>query len=402
MRIAYVCADAGVPVFGRKGCSIHVQEIIRAFLKQGAQVELFASRTGGEPLMDLMAMPLHPLPAPPKGELDEREKVSYEANRDLRAALETAGRFDFVYERYSLWSCAAMDYARALNVPGILEVNAPLVEEQIRHRGLINRTLAEQVAERVFGTASAVVAVSAEVAEYVRRRVAEKTRVHVVPNGVNPARFPPNQKPSLPAAPETFTVGFVGTLKPWHGLEYLVEAFARLCESDERARLLIVGDGPERAGIEDDLRKRKLLDRAHLTGAVEPSEIPGLLASMDVAAAPYPPGANFYFSPLKVYEYMAARLPVAASGIGQLENVIENETNGLLVPAGDAEALARALERLRSDCDLRIRLGRAARASIVEKHTWDAVAQRIFAIAGFDEPAKFSRGKFQLLAEAIK
>lgn len=398
-RIAYVCADAGVPVFGQKGCSIHVQEVIRAFLKKGASVELFASRTGGEPPKDLAFVRLHSLPSPPKGDLSEREEACYQANRALRDALKKAGRFDFVYERYSLWSFATMEYARATNTPGILEVNAPLVEEQERHRGLINRERAEQVAETVFKAAHAVVAVSDEVAKYVRRFVEEKDHVYVVANGVNPARFRQNQKSSFSAESEAFTVGFVGTLKPWHGLEYLIEAFARLRARNEQIKLLIVGDGPERPRIEENLRAKSLLEVVRFTGAVNPDEVPGLLASMDVAVAAYPPGANFYFSPLKVYEYMAAGLPVVASRIGQLENVIEDKVNGLLVPPGDVDALADALEHLRKNRELRIRMGQAARSAVIEKHTWDAVAHRIFAIAKIDGGAEFRREQFRQMAE---
>ena len=73
MRLAYVCADPGVPVFGRKGASIHVQEVVRALDARGVEVELFASRTGGDPPPGLEKVPLHGLPAPPKGDLAARE-----------------------------------------------------------------------------------------------------------------------------------------------------------------------------------------------------------------------------------------------------------------------------------------------------------------------------------------
>lgn len=386
MRIAYVCADPGVPVFGRKGCSIHVQEVIHAFRGLGANVELFATRTGGDPPPEFANVNVHSLTALPKGDIAEREDAAFRANDDLREALKSAGRFELVYERYSLWSFAAMEYAREANVPGLLEVNAPLIEEQAKHRGLVNRRRAESVAEKVFSSAAAVLAVSDQVANYVKQYLAEKDRVYVVPNGVDPSRFPQDQKPSLLSPPGTFTIGFVGTLKPWHGLEYLIEAFAILRESDEQTRLLIVGDGPERPKIEEVLKTKSLLNAVHFTGAVPPHEIPGLLASMDAAAAPYPAGENFYFSPLKVYEYMAAGIPVAASRIGQLENVIDDKINGLLVSPGNAIELARALEQLRNDAELRTRLSRAARAAVIEKHTWEAVARRIFAIANLDIP----------------
>src|SRR5262249_53202779 len=82
--------------------------------------------------------------------------------------------------------------------------------------------------------------------------------------------------------------------------------------------LLIVGDGPERPRLEADLCARGLRELTQFTGSVDSDEVPGLLASMEVAVAPYPKLASFYFSPLKVYEYMAAGLPIVASRIGQL------------------------------------------------------------------------------------
>lgn len=384
MRIAYACADPGVPVFGQKGCSIHVQEIIRALIGQGAHVVLFATRLEGDPPPDLASVRLHPLPAVPRGDLASREQAALAANRDLRIALECEGPFDLVYERYSLWSFAGMEYAQAMGVPGLLEVNAPLIDEQSEHRGLVDRAGAERVAQQVFAAATVLIAVSEEIAAYLECSPAARGRVQVVPNGVNPDRFASGVKASCPGRAGTFTVGFVGTLKPWHGLSILVEAFAIFHDHDSNRQLLIVGDGPERESLVADLSARKLLEAAcaHLTGAVAPSQVPGLVASMDVAIAPYPPLSAFYFSPLKVYEYMAAGRPVIASRIGQLANLIEDGVNGLLCPAGDPVALAAALDRLRREPELRARLGRAARATVLRHHTWEAVARRILHLAG--------------------
>jgi glycosyltransferase involved in cell wall biosynthesis len=177
-------------------------------------------------------------------------------------------------------------------------------------------------------------------------------------------------------------VGFVGSLKPWHGLPILVEAFARLHRTDMNTRLRIVGDGPERRRLENDLDAHGVRHAAVLTGAVAPAEVPGLLASMDVAVAPYPAGDHCYFSPLKVYEYMAAGLPVVASRIGQLVEVIRDDINGLLCHPGDAVDFAGAFIRLRSEPALRSRLGTAARATVATRHTWAEVARRILDFAG--------------------
>ncbi|MBD2344558.1 glycosyltransferase family 4 protein [Anabaena subtropica] len=377
MRVAYICADPGIPVFGQKGCSIHVQEVIRALIGQGGQVTLFATRIGGELPADLADVVVHQLPPIPKLERAVREQVALASNPDLRLNLEKFGSFDLIYERYSLWSYGAMEYAQAMGIPGLLEVNSPLIIEQAQHRGLIDRQSAETVASRVFSAATALIAVSDAVKTYLLDYV-DSSKVHVIPNGVNPHRFSNLRSASQR---ESFTVGFVGSLKPWHGLPILTEAFSLLHQRVPNAKLLIVGDGPERENLEAELATRGLDAHTQFTGAVNPDEIPQLLAAMDVAVAPYAAQADFYFSPLKVYEYMAAGLPVVVSQIGQLTDLIDPGVNGMLCPPGDAIALADTLEQLWRSPTLRHSLGQAARKTVIANHTWDAIAGQILHIA---------------------
>ena len=131
MRVAYVCADRGVPIFGRKGASIHVQEVVRALMARGARIELFVANLGNGAPAGLEMVPVYLLSALPKRERAAREQEAIRANRDLRDALEREGPFELIYERYSLWSFAGMEYARDTEVPGLLEVNAPLIQEQV-------------------------------------------------------------------------------------------------------------------------------------------------------------------------------------------------------------------------------------------------------------------------------
>jgi glycosyltransferase involved in cell wall biosynthesis len=394
MRIAYVCADPGVPVFGRKGCSIHVQEVLRALTRRGAELELFAARFDGPPPGDLELIPLHPLAAAPKGDLAVRERQSLEANGALAAALRRCRPFDAVYERYSLWSHAGMEHAQAASAPGLLEVNAPLIEEQRACRGLVNEAAAWQTAERCFEAATALLAVSQEVAAYLSAFGVDSERIHVIPNGVAPDRFA-GVAPVRPRREETFTIGFVGTLKPWHGLEMLVEVFSLLHRRDPTYRLLLVGDGPMRAALERDLASRgeSLVAAVEFAGSVPHDAVPGWLAAMDVATAPYPDLPGFYFSPLKVLEYMAAGLPVVASRIGQLTELIADGLDGLLTAPGDAAALARGIERLRRDRLLRKRLQEAARRSVTQGRTWDHVARRILELASSPAPLGAAPGR---------
>lgn len=389
IRLAYVSADPGVPVFGRKGNSVHVQEVVRALRGLEIDVELFARRIDGDAPPGLEDVPVHRLPKLPSAKDPSRERRALESNGEIRAMLEQAGPFDVIYERYALFSFAGMEYAQASGVPGLLEVNAPLIEEAARYRGLDRIAAAREASERAFSAATRLVAVSEEVASWLRTQVDPPDRTVVVPNGVAPGRFPEGLRPAIPHEPGTFTVGFVGSLRPWHGLSVLADAFLRLRALDPASRLLVVGDGPAREELVTALSNGGALEGARLTGAVSPEEIPALLASMDVAVAPYPALSGFYFSPLKIYEYLAAGLPVVASRIGQITAIVQDGINGLLCAPGDAAGFAGALDRLRRDRDLCGKLGRGARASIGEEQTWDGVARRLLGLAGFESgPAR--------------
>jgi glycosyltransferase involved in cell wall biosynthesis len=224
------------------------------------------------------------------------------------------------------------------------------------------------------------------VAEYLNNYVEAQGKVYVVPNGVDPDRFDHRSKMLNPNfSPEDFVIGFVGTMKPWHDLQTLVDAFALFYEQEPQGRLLLIGDGPIKSQIEAQIKQRGCSDAVHFTGAVTSAEIPQLLASMDVAVAPYPLATNSYFSPLKVYEYMAAGLAVIASEVGQLQELIDDGINGLLCPQENSCVLAEKLQYLKANPELRLRLGQTARQQVIANHTWDAVVTKLLKLAGSNQ-----------------
>lgn len=378
MHIAYVCADPGVPVFGRKGCSVHVQEVVRSFLKREASVTLLARRFDGAAPHGLEALRSVALPLVSGISGAEREQALSTANAALPRLLSDHGAFDLVYERFSLWSHAAMAWAQTRGIPGVLEVNAPLVDEQERHRALHDRATAVSIAQQALDTASHIVAVSTGVADWVCDQGIACDKVKVIANGVDVSRFV-----QLPLRAEKCpTIGFVGTLKPWHGLEHLVSAASSLRARGRDFRMLIVGDGPERAALDAQIDSAGLRPVTTLTGAVDPAEVPGLIAQMDIAVAPYPDIADFYFSPLKVMEYMSAGRAVLASAIGDIIGLVDHDVTGRLYPAGNVAELAAQLDLLLADGNLRARLGNAARKQAIAAMSWDSVAERILSFAG--------------------
>ncbi|WP_380184105.1 glycosyltransferase family 4 protein [Kalamiella sp. sgz302252] len=378
MRIAFICADSGIPVFGSKGAAVHVQEVLRALLRQGAEIVLFARRIE-KPPEDLQPIKLVALDPLPSGDAVARAEAALAANAQLEQALRAEEPFDLVYERYSLWSFAGLAYAHRQGWPAVLEVNAPLIEEQKRYRELAAEEKAEAVLRSLLASATAVIAVSPGVKKWLTTFApASAKRIHVVANGVDPQRFAPRLMANR--VDNALTIGFVGSLKPWHGVENLLEAFALLQAQRPESWLLIVGDGPERERLQA-LTQRRAIGNVVFTGAVAPAAVPEWLGKMDIAVAPYPQLADFYFSPLKIYEYMAAQLPVVTTRVGHLAEVVNDKVTGMLVEPEDPAALCACLLQLADNPLLRQRLGEAGRRFVEQHHSWDGVAKEILRIA---------------------
>lgn len=371
MRIAYVCADPGVPVFGSKGCSLHAQEVIREFLRRGDTVELFAVRPGGEPPEELLRVRSRTVPMRTADEVSERETALLEANTTVARLLTEQGPFDLIYERHSLWAYAAAEYGLRTGTPMVLEVNAPLIEEQSLYRELANRTGAEAASRRCHRAASLVACVSAGVAEYSLQQGAIQSRIQIVPNGVRTDRFLAATRGLYPDT--VFTLGFVGTLRPWHAVNDLIDAYAIVRSRGVNIRLLVVGDGPQRDILTQQAASlpESVARGIEWVGAVSPELIPAYLARMDVAVAPYASAGACYFSPLKLFEYMAAGLPIVAANAGQLDEVLEEAVTALLYEPGDVRSLANAIQRVHDDPSLAARMGEAARTEARLHHGWD-------------------------------
>jgi len=370
MRIAYVTVDPGIPVFGTKGASVHIQEVVRELIRRGHDVTVHTTRAGRDIPDDLAGLEV----IETRIDVDDpgaRERAQQEVSARIAARI-IAGGADLVYERYSLFSTALAEVAEATGAAGVLEVNAPLIEEQRTHRVLVDEEAAAKALARQVAAATATVAVSDPVRDWVRERTGSES-VHTVPNGVSITRIVP--RPEDIGDP---VVTFVGTLKPWHGVADLLAAAAL---AKRPWKLRIIGDGPERAALEE--QAAGLGVEVDFRGAVAPADMPGQLAGSAIGVAPYPDlggEQQQYFSPLKVYEYLAAGLPVVASAVGQLPQILGEL--GTLVPPSDPAALAAAIDTLAADPVLRGKLGWRGRVQAEEKHSWAGAVDRILGLAG--------------------
>jgi len=398
VRLLYLCSDFGIDPAGTKGASIHVRSVTRAMCEIGHDVRILSPKGGCIP--DHPAQPILGVgggPAESMGKLLKKWLVDHGLTdapaRELRPLIYNAwvgepalaalreNPPEAILERLSLFSHVGIDLSEALDVPLVVEMNAPLADEAEAYRALQLRPLAREIEGRVLRRADGVVVVSQALAKRLVEAGVRPERVHVVPNGADPSFFtgiPPRE--SCRARWEldgAFVVGFVGSLKPWHGVDVLLRAFERLHRDDPRARLLIVGEGPWAPSLRGLAIDLGLGDRVTFTGALPHAEIPRVLGALDVAVAPFLQVHDFYFSPIKMFEYMAAGLCVVGSRLGQIAGVVQDGVNGLLCEPDDPESLYRTLRRAQGDAALRRRLGSAARESIRAGYTWTHTARRL-------------------------
>jgi glycosyltransferase involved in cell wall biosynthesis len=408
VRILYVNFDRGIPVLGDKGASVHVREFVRAAVELGHEVLLACARAGtgnaappGE-MVELSLPGRRERPAaqaaPQPGDTNgvraplidqELSKLAYDewvGERLLAELGARAFRPDLIYERHSLFSTVGVSVAARLGCPRILEVNAPLAEEQKRFRGLTLESVARRMEAESFRGAAAIVAVSEQVRAYVQALSGVRgERIHVLPNGVDVDRFACSSgrdelRGRLGYGPGDCALAFVGSFKPWHGTSFLLEVFAGLAPIRPAARLFAVGDGPEWTGLRERVSAAEFHQRVCLPGRVPHAQIPSWVAAADIMVAPYQAIENFYFSPLKVLEALAGGRPVVAPRLGQLAELIEHGRTGLLYPPGDARACRDAILSLIDDPAARGAMGVAARAAAAG-HSWQSVVRRVLEIA---------------------
>ena len=401
MKIAYICSDIDITVFGTEGCSVHIREVAEALCGLGHEVVVISPCLGKRPAASSRARYVE---LAPQG-LNERawrfleeEPLVREGRmaRDLKSVffnawLQAAAaklfldeKPDLIYERYALfgWSGAAL--SRQYGIPLILEVNAPLTDEQEGYDQFTLVETARGMEMEILRAADAVLPVSDRLKQWIIGMGADPARISVVPNGISRQRF------SVMASGEKFrkqydltgnwVIGYVGSFQSWHDTTGLLSAFAKLYREQPRVRLLLVGEGELKASMQERVRQAGLESAVTFTGHVSHERMPDCLAAMDIAVVPYAKLSNFYFSPIKLFECMAAGKPTVAADIGQISAVIVHGETGWLYPPGERDALCQSLRTLFHDAALAARIGAAGRAAVLAGYTWEAVAAKIVRI----------------------
>jgi glycosyltransferase involved in cell wall biosynthesis len=142
-----------------------------------------------------------------------------------------------------------------------------------------------------------------------------------------------------------------------------------------------VGEGLEREWCARIARELGLADTVVFTGSVPHEQVPQYVAAMDVATVPYGKLDQFYFSPMKLFEYMAAGRPTVAASLGQIAEVVDHGRDGWLYEPGNAQSLAQGIDTILYNPTLGADMGAAARAKVLANHTWRNVALQVIDLA---------------------
>ena len=369
MKILYSAIDQTVP--GTKGGSIHVAAVAEGLAALGHDVTALVTPGAGTPRASgvrWVAM------APPFESPHLRLLRSGAIDRLVRGI-----RPDAIIERYHNFGGEAIRFARGADAVAVLEVNAPVVDYPGSSKALIDRALLVEPMrrwrERLCAAADIIVTPNAAILP----PGVPPQRVRVLEWGADTERFHPGVADAPPyARPHVDTLAvFAGAFRSWHGAIHLVEAVARL-----RARgrtdigAVLIGDGAERPRV---MAAAAGIDGILFTGAIPHDRMPAALAAADIGVAPFDIGAHaplslgFYWSPLKMFEYMASGLPVVAPAVDRIPSLVEHGREGVLYEpsAGHADALGTALAEL-TDPQRRKTMGTAARDRAVRDYSWAA------------------------------
>ncbi len=379
MKILYVALKETLP--GSHGGAVHVTEVAQQLARRGHRLVVVVRRRAGQPERETR---------------DGCEIVRLAARSNfLLFLLETQTRAriaefqpDVVMERYYNFAGAGVRAAAAAQIPSLLEVNAPMLDPP--------GTKKQRADALLLGQMTRLARTQAELAKRIVTPLAAtmpfpelRGKVREIAWGANVelfdrARLETSELENLrfQLNPQNKrVVAFLGSFRAWHG----VREFATVAETIARARddilFLMIGSG----ALLDELRARvaraQLQDKIVLTGAVAYPRVPYYLALADMGVAPFntivhpPLRVGFYWSPLKVHEYMAMGLPVITINVAGLNQIARHEQEGLLYPENDLTALRAAILRLADDAALAKSLGAASRARVVEYFSWQKHAE---------------------------
>lgn len=356
-----MACDQVVP--GRTGGSVHVLEVARGLAARGHELHVAVNaRSGTPPAVPGVAW--HRVSwTPPSRFFRFRAEPAV-------AALLRETRAQAVMERYYNFGGEGVAAAAATGVPSLLEVNSPVVDHPGSWKARLDalalvRPLRRR-RERMCRQAAALIAPLPEIVPAFARAKTTTVTWGADVDAFHPGRRSEALRAAWGVPAGAVVVLFSGSFRPWHGVHVLEDAARRLAN---RADLFFVLAGGDRSGPAFGFRGVRL-------GSVPYERMPEVVASADVGVAPYDTARlaqlqlGFFWSPLKIFEYMASGLPTVTVPRPPLTEIVREGLEGRHVAEADGGALADALGTLAGDAAGRARMGASARERVVSSYSW--------------------------------
>ena len=356
-----MACDQVVP--GRTGGSVHVLEVARGLSARGHELHVAVNGRSGTP-PDLPGVRWHRVSWTPPSRF-----FRFRAQDAVEALLRET-RAQAVMERYYNFGGEGVGAAAALGVPSLLEVNAPVVDHPGSWKARLDalalvRPLRRR-REHLCRLAAALIAPLPEmVPEFARGKTTTVTWGADV-DAFHPGRRSDALRAAWGVPAGAVVVLFSGSFRPWHGVHVLEDAARRL---RSRPDVFFVLAGGDREGVASDFRGRRL-------GSVPYEQMPEVVASADIGVAPYDTARlrqlrlGFFWSPLKIFEYMASGLPTLTVARPPLTEIVREGLEGRHFEEAQGASLAGAIGALAADPAARERMGASARARVVEHYSW--------------------------------
>ena len=369
--INYLGIISGVSI----GPSVHIREFVSAMIKKGHQVIVFPplrySEYKGSPKINLLIR---------YGKQFKNILFNIKHfQREMKVIREE--KPDIILNRYSLYCFSSFIISKLYKIPLVLEVNAPMAFEMRKYlKEYYYLPFFPDLSEKIMlKLADAVIVVSDELRRYFMELGLNGDRIYVIANGVDIDKFKYKKKNKqvmnkYGLQSNQVVVGFIGSFNHWHGLDLLLDSFVNVVNIKKNVKFLLIGDGFNREVLEKSVAKRNIDHHVVFTGLIPHDAIPDYLSVMDIVLAPYPDLDFFYFSPLKLFEYMAALKPVIATRVGQVKSIIKDGENGYLFNTDDISQFEKKLIVLIEDKKLRNKIGKEARKTILSDYTWEICA----------------------------
>ncbi len=293
-------------------------------------------------------------------------------------------RPDFIYERYTPLNFGGVLAAKHSGTPLILEVNATYAGRLGCDIEMAYPGVAKWSEKSVFRWANGIVVVSGPLRECVQDRVGDSRKIAITPNAINLKKLsqldPVKERQRIRekyGIEQGYVVGFVGSMRRWHGLDFLADCIPEILAQHSDTHFLLVGTGEMEEELRQIVDQQGLGLHVTITGAVRHDDVYPLISAMDVGLSPDTPP---YASPMKLLEYMALGAVPIAPDYPPIREIIEEGKTGLVFRPREASSFVGSIIGLAKDQELRSKLSQAARSEVIQRRNWLRNASEILSL----------------------